>query len=212
MATSALTVHDGLLAAARVPSFAGAGRRVSAVEVVTLLAAGVTAAFAMAYVRLGLRIPGNAILLAVFPMAWGLALAPRRLAGSLMSAGAFATASALTFGGTRFGSGAFVSLCLTGPLLDVALAGARRGWRLYLGFVLAGLGTNLLAFGSRAAMKLAGTDLPGMRPLAGWWSQALLTYAACGAIAGLVSAGFWFQFRDRERPATNASSTPAAGS
>ncbi len=197
MAVSALAIHEALHDSARVPSLAAVGRRLSALEVVTLLAAGAAAAFAMAYVRLGLRIPGHAILLAVFPMAWGLALAPRRLAGSVMSAGAFATAWALASTGTRFGSGAFVSLCLTGPLLDVALARARRGWRLYLGFVTAGLAANLLAFVSRAVTKLAGAELPGMRPLAGWWSQALVTYTLCGAVAGLVSAAFWFQLRDR---------------
>ena len=196
-------VRGGVLAAARVPSLAAAGRRITVAELVLLVLCGSAAAFVIGYVRLGLRIPGHVIVLAAVPMTLGLALAPRRMAGSVMSAGAFGTASLLAaFGGARYGGGSFVSLCLLGPMMDVALAGTRRAWRLYLGLTLAGIATNLLALASRTGGKLLGLDWPGARPFAAWWSQALVTYTASGAIAGLLAALVWFRLRARpdERP------------
>jgi hypothetical protein len=191
-------VRGGVLGASRLPTMAAVGRRVSVAEVLLLLLCGSASACAIGYVRLGLGIPGHAIVLTALPMAFGLALAPRRMAGSVMSAGAFGTATVLTaFAGARYGGGTFVSLCLLGPMMDVALAGTRRAWRLYLGLVVAGVATNLLAFTSRGGAKLFGLDLPGTRPFATWWSQALLTYTLSGAVAGLLAALFWFRLRER---------------
>ncbi len=193
-------VHDGLLAAGRIRSISRARERVSTAELITLFLFGAASASATGFIRLGLRIPGNAILLAVIPMALGLALAPRRLAGFVMSASAFGTASALSVAGLcHFGAGSFISLCLAGPMMDLALAGARRGWRLYLGMVLAGIGTNLLALTSRSVSKLLGLDLSGMRPFGSWWLQASVTYTLCGALAGLIGALCCFHLRDRSR-------------
>ncbi len=193
-------VREGVLASARTPSLSAVGERLRIAEVVLLVLCGSAAAFAIGYIRLGLRIPGHAIVLAVVPMALGLALAPRRIAGSLMSAGAFGTAALLSaFAGARYGGGSFVSLCLFGPVADIALARARRGWRLYLGLVLAGVVTNLFALFSRTGGKIFGFDLPGTRPIDTWWTQALVTYTLSGAVAGLLGAIFWFNFRDRRR-------------
>ncbi len=193
-------IHYGLLAAGRIPAISKAPERVSTTEFMTLFLFGAAAASATGFIRLGLRIPGNAILLAVIPMALGLALAPRRLAGFVMSAGAFGTASALSVAGVcHFGAGSFVSLCLAGPMMDLALAGARSGWRLYLGMVLAGIGTNVLALTSRSAGKLLGLDLAGMRPFGTWWLQAAVTYTLCGALAGLIGAACCFHLRGRSR-------------
>jgi hypothetical protein len=184
--------------AGRVPPLAGADARISGTEVAVLLLVGVVAAAATAFIRPGLRIPGHSVVLSVFPMALGLALAPRRLAGSIMSTGALATAWLLvTSGSARYGVGALTSLCLTGPLLDVALIGACQGWRLYLRLVLAGVVSNVLAFASRSAAKLIGLDLPGTRQFGEWWPQAVATYALSGAVAGLLSAAIWFQLRKR---------------
>ncbi len=194
-------VRRGVLAASRLPSIARVGDRITIAELLLLVLCGSAAAVAIGYVRLGLRIPGHVIVLAALPMALGLALAPRRMAGSIMSAGAFATSSLLaTFAGARYGGGSFVSLCLLGPMMDVALAGTRRAWRLYLGLVLAGVAANLLALASRSGGKLLGLDLPGARPFATWWSQALLTYTLSGAVAGLLAALFWFRLRERRLP------------
>ncbi len=189
-------VRGGVLAAARLPSLARLGRRISAAELTLLLLSGAAAACAIGYVRLGLRIPGHAIVLAVLPMAFGLALAPRRMAGSVMSAGALGTAALLaSFGGAHYGGGSFVSLCLVGPAMDVALAGVQRGWRLYLGLAAAGIAANFCALVSRTGGKLLGFDLPGTRPIGDWWAQALLTYTLAGAVAGLLGAIFWFHLR-----------------
>jgi hypothetical protein len=192
-------VHDGLVAAGRLPSLARA-RRISAVELLLLLLCGAAAAATVGFVKLGLRIPGHSIVLAVLPMALGLSMAPRRLGGSVMSAGAFGTAALLSAtGAASFGSGSFTSLCLVGPMMDLALAGARTGWRLYVGLVLSGVGANLLALGSRAAAKVLGLDLAGARPFGTWWLQAAVTYALSGVVAGLVGACCWFHFKDRNR-------------
>jgi hypothetical protein len=134
-----------------------------------------------------------AIVLAVLPMALGLSLAPRHLAGSVMSAGAFGTAALLSaLGATTYGSGALVSLGLIGPMMDLALRRVRSGWRLYAGLALSGVAANLLALGSRAATKVLGLDLAGARPFDSWWLQALGTYTVSGIVAGLLGALCWF--------------------
>ncbi len=194
-------IHDGLLEGARIPRITRIQERMSTAELELLLLCGAAAAVSTGFIRLGLRIPGHAIVLAVVPMALGLALAPRRFAGFIMSAGAFATANIFSLAGvSRYGTGAFVSLCLTGPILDFALTGARSGWRLYARLVLAGIVANLLALTSRGTSKLLGFDLAGMRPFATWWSQAAVTYTLCGAAAGLIAAVCWFHFRAGKPP------------
>jgi hypothetical protein len=230
MATGALGVHDGLRSSGRVPTLARADV-VSWVELLTLVLMGAgTAALSLSLPDFHLRIPGNAILRAVFPMALGLALVPRRLGGCVMGGSALVTGLVLQSTGIgRTGVGAVTSLCLTGPLLDLALWGARSGWRLYLGFVLAGLSSNLIAFAVRAGARLMGVGGSGggggggggggmgggggggmgMGGGAGpdWWINASISYPLCGLAAGLVSAAVWFHFR-RRKPATNKEAVP----
>jgi hypothetical protein len=169
---------------------------VSTLEVVTLVLLGVTAAVMSGYVRLGLRIPGHSIVLAVLPMAFGIAVVPRQLAGTTMSVSAMLTAALLSASGVRyFGVGAMASITAVGPLLDLALARARGGWRLYLGFVLAGLAANTVAFSVRGASKLLQVEGLGRRLFSDWLSQAAVTYVLAGALAGLLSAACWFRMR-----------------
>jgi len=199
-------LRDGLAAAGRLHPLAKDQDRISAYEMLLLFACGVVSASLIAFVRLGLRLPGHSIVLSMIPMALGLALAPRRFGGFVMSAGAFATAAAYTGAGlAQYGSGAFVSLCLLGPMMDLALTKVRGGWHLYLGFVLAGISTNLMALASRSTGKLLMID-PGTRPFSGWWSQAVLTYSLCGALAGLITALCFFQFRKQHSDAAAADS------
>ena len=191
-------VHENLIGAARFPSLARPRQRISIVELVLLLASGAAAAAAVGFVKLSLGIPGHAIVLAALPMALGLSLAPRHLAGSVMSAGALGTAFLLSaVAGVTYGSGASVSLSLIGPMMDVALRGARRGRRVYVALVVSGVAANLLALGSRAATKLLGLDLAGARPFDSWWLQAAATYTLSGVVAGLLGAVCWFHFNDR---------------
>jgi hypothetical protein len=198
-------VHEGLADAARVPPLARSRDRMSVLELLVLLASGAAASTAIGMAKLQLGIPGHSIVLAALPVALGLSLAPRHLAGSIMSTGALGTAWLLQRAGVGdYGSGSFVSLCLLGPLLDLALRGARRGWRVYAALVLAGTATNLLALGSRASFKLLGLDTGGGRPFDIWWLQALATYTASGLVAGLVGAVCWFNFRTKDRgPSTD---------
>jgi hypothetical protein len=191
-------VRDGLIGAARLPSLSRARQRISAAELLLLLLCGAAAAAAGAFVKLSLGIPGHSIVLSALPMALGMSLAPRRLAGSVMSAGALGAAVLLTqTAGMRFGSGALASLLLLGPMMDVALRRARSGWRVYSALILAGVAANVMALVLRAAPKLLGLDLPGTRPFDSWWLQASVTYTLSGVVAGLLGALCWFHFNDR---------------
>jgi hypothetical protein len=195
MLAAALRVNEGLLTSSRVPALSRPGQGVSLLEAVALLLAGASAAVLSASLDLHLRIPGHAIIRSVFPMALGLALVPRRLTGVCMGAAAWATSALLKSMGSGIGPGALASLCLTGPCLDMALLGARGGWRLYPRFAVAGLASNLLALGIRSGFRAFEWDHE--RGMAEWFRQAALTYPLCGIVAGLVSAAVWFSLRQR---------------
>jgi hypothetical protein len=195
-----LPLHRELLASSRVAGWSSPTHRLWFAELAVLVGAGATAAVAVACLDFSLRIPGHAILRAVFPMALGLSLAPRRLGGIVMGAGACTTLMLLKATGGRVpGLGALASLCALGPVLDVALWWCRSGWPVYLSFALAGWGANLIAFAVRGAGKMSGLDGLRMRPLSDWLTVAPWTYSLCGLVAGLVSAAIWFRLRvDRD--------------
>lgn len=203
-AADVLPLDESLRAQSRLRGLAGVPRA-GALEVATLVAMGVTAGLLTAFVHLGLRIPGHHILFAVFPMALGFSLVPRRHAGLLMALGALGCTGGLRLAGVGIGGiGAMTSLLVTGPLLDLALRRGRSGLRLYVAFVAAGAASNILALVMRGAtMALAVQGLGGGRAFAGWWPEAVATYAAAGVAAGLVSAVAWFRLRRRrEEPGT----------
>ena len=205
MCNAVLPMHAGLADSSRIPALWRDSQGLHAAEILALLGMGAVATLSTAFLDLALRIPGHAILRAVFPMAFGLAVVPRQFAGSVMGMGALASAAVVKVGGFgALGVGAMTSLVLTGPLLDLALWHAQRGWRLYLGFALAGLGSNLVAFGVRGGSKLTGLDHAAARPLAEWWPVAIGSYALCGVIAGLISALVWFQLSADRRKAVDA--------
>lgn len=192
-------IHDGLAAAGRFPSLARIRVRITTSEIIMLLLFGVASAAAVGFIRTGLRFPGNSIILAMLPMVLGFATAPRRSAGFIMGAGAFGSATMFgMLGLAHYGAGAFVSLCLLGPVMDLALRKAKSGPWLYVAFGFAGVCTNLLALGSRGSAKLLGLDIAGMRPFGTWYIQASMTYSLCGAVAGLIAAFCFFQFRKQQ--------------
>src|SRR5689334_9746710 len=116
MLTAVLSIHDGLFARSRLPSLSRAEGGIRALELATLLAAGITAASLVCFVKLQLRIPGHAVLLGVFPTALGLALVPRKLSGCVIGGSALATAGVFRAAGVgEMGGGAMTSLCLIGP-------------------------------------------------------------------------------------------------
>jgi hypothetical protein len=197
--------RDGLVGAAQLPPIAQPRQRISAAELLLLLTFGAASAAVAAFVKLSLGIPGSSIVHTALPMALGMPLAPRRLAGSVMSAGALGTSVLLALtGGAQFGSGAFASLLLFGPAMDIALRRARSGWRIYVALVMAGVGANLMALASRALPKLLGIDLPGTRQFGSWWLEASITYTLSGVVAGLLGAFCWFYFNDRSAPGPEA--------
>jgi hypothetical protein len=194
MVTDWFITHKGLVDAGRLPSLAQVRRRISVAELLILFASGAAAAVAVGKAKLGLGIPGHSIVLAALPMVLGMALAPRRFAGSVISTGALGTAWALAgLGVADFGAGSFVSLCLLGPMMDAALHKAQTGRRVYAALILAGVLTNVLALASRAGAKVIGLDV-GSRPFDSWWLQASMTYTLSGAVAGLLGALCWFHF------------------
>jgi len=200
-------IHEGLAAAGRIPVATRVRDRITASELTLLFLCGGASAAMAGFINLHLRLPGHSILLSMLPMILGLALAPRRFAGFMMSAGALGTASAFSLAGlAHYGSGAFISLCLMGPMMDLALTKVRAGWSLYFGLVIAGISTNLLALGSRAMSKLLGLDIAGMRPFGMWWTQAVVTYTLCGAVAGLIGAFCFFHLRKQRSKSADSGS------
>jgi len=193
--TPALKLHPGLSTSSRLHGLAAKDDAISNVEWAALVGTGVVTAVISTVADLHLRIPGHTILKVVFPIAAGLALVPRRGAGSIIGASALATAVSLRvggFGGAGLGFGALTSLIVIGPLLDLMLRHARTSLSLYVGFVLAGLASNLLALLAKGTLKGLGLEHAGGRPLSLWLSQAVVTYTLCGVAAGLLSAFVWF--------------------
>ena len=197
-----IPAHPSLAAASRVALPSATNESIRTAELLMLISVGVVAAVASTFLDFSLRIPGHAIIRSVFPMAFGLALAPRYRAGSVMGVSALASAVFFKVGGMgTVGLGAMTSLALTGPFLDLALWKARRGWRIYLAFVAAGVATNLVALTVRGSVKLTGLDHFFALPFAVWWIKAVPSYLICGALAGLLSASVWFQFSGAGRSA-----------
>jgi hypothetical protein len=164
-------------------------------ELSTLVAAGALAAAAVAFMQLDLRVPGHSILRATLPIVLGVALVPRRFAGTI--AGLAAAGSVVTFlvtGVAHFQIAAFTSLVAIGPAIDVATSGSGVGGRtLYLRFAAAGLAANMLAFAARwGAIWLGFDTLRGQS-----WQQftllPIVSYAACGIVAGLICGVICFR-------------------
>jgi hypothetical protein len=192
MEIAALSVHPPLAAARRLALRIEGS--VAAWEIAALVGLGAVAAVISARVELHLGIPGHAIVLAMLPTALGVALVPRRAAGSILSASALCSSLALRAAGLgERGAGAMVGLVAIGVLLDLALRRARSGASLYAAFAIAGLGANLLAFAARVGTRLF--EGPGPRPLGAWIRLAMVTYPLSGALAGLLAAALWFRLR-----------------
>jgi len=195
----ALRLHAGLAGTRRIPSLSKSETTTTA-EWVALLSMGVVTGCVATLVDLHLRVPGHAILKSVFLVAAGLALVPRRGAGSVIAASALVTALGLRLGGgtgAGFGIGALTSMTAVGPVLDAVLRRAQSNRGIYLGFMTAGLVSNLIALLVRGAAKALGFEHAGGRPLASWLGQSVVTYTICGLLAGLLSAAVWFCLRPR---------------
>lgn len=195
-----LSLDQRLDRLSRLPGLAAGRERVGALELATLILAGAAAAAAATFVHVLRGVPGHQIVFSIFPMALGLALVPRRTAGSVM--GGSATGTLLLFhaiGVHTPGLGAVTSLVVIGPILDLAVRWGRDGARLYATFIAGGATANAIAFVVRGTAMLMGVrGLGGGRGFDAWLPQALWTYALAGFMAGLISAGAWFQLRPRK--------------
>lgn len=191
--------HVGLYGTTRLRRLVSEPWAAPAADWMLLAALGAFAAMSSACLDLGIqRVPGHAILRVVFPLALGLAVVPRRGAGTVMGGSALLSAVLLRMGGLQsegLGLGALTSLLATGPLLDMTLRRAQTGWRQYVGFAVAGLISNLLALAMRGSAKALGLELPGRRPLGEWLAQASFTYVLCGLAAGVISGLILFRTR-----------------
>ena len=169
--------------------------RLTSGELATLLLAGALATVAIAAISPGWRIPGHAILRAALPMVGGMALVPRRFSGIIMAAGAGAAALGFSsFGLGNWQPSALVSLFALGPAIDIAIAGrAATGWRLYARFAIAGILANSLSFTVRFAQFWFQHDDGRPHTLTQFNIGVFLSFAACGAVAGLLSAVVCFR-------------------
>lgn len=188
-------VEPALASSVRLPALGNIEQPIQKVEFAFLILMGLTGAALAHFVDLSLRIPGHAIVRLIPPIAFGMALVPRRGAGTSM--GLVAAASTVMFNGARLGSaglGAMTSLLLCGIVLEVVASRTRSGWPLYAGLALAGLAVNMAAFSVKFVAKLAGIG-GGGGPLSTWLPRAAVTYPLCGLAAGLLCAVVLFRFR-----------------
>lgn len=196
-----LQPHYDLGAARRLWPLERASERLTGVELATLLLAGALAAVAVAAITLSLRVPGHAILRGTLPIVFGFALVPRRGAGCIMAVGA--AAAALGLHAVGFGNwqpAPAVALLSLGPAIDIAMLGSgSAGWWLYTRFALAGVLANSLAFFVRMAIFFYQLNEVRPRALDQFGVGVYLSYAACGAIAGLLGAAVCFRFSCRSK-------------
>jgi hypothetical protein len=191
--TNAFAQKQNLQIASRLPALTTA-KSVSATEVILLIICGALSAVAVGMLHLRIGVPGHAILRGVLPMALGLALVPRRSAGMVMAAGAGLTSALMNLAHIGiFPPAALISVLALGPVIDVALLGKPQGWGLYGRFAIAGSVANLLAYAVKAATVQLGLEAAGGHQFAAFGSVALVSFVACGALAGLISAAVCFR-------------------
>ena len=199
MATSVGELQPTLADAGRLPRIASAAK-LSLAEIAVLALAGFAAATAEAWIHLGLKVPGHAILRAILPMILGLALVPRRGSGSAM--GAFSGVGAILANwlpGEGISIAAGIAMILVGPALDVALLGADASHWLYARFALAGVLANLAALSIKVIAISEGMILQ-KEPLATYLIRAVPSYLICGAMAGLIGGAACFRNGNRPSP------------
>jgi hypothetical protein len=132
----------------------------------------------------------------VLPISFGFAAVPFRYSGSIM--GFSALCCGLLFRwimpGGGDGVGALTSLVLFGPILDLSLRFVKRPISAWLLLAGAGLLTNAGAFLVRGGFKFLGRDDAANKLLSDWVSFAMVSYAVCGLIAGLVCGMMFFRY------------------
>lgn len=185
--------NTGLQSLSRIRTLTREPLVVSGQELLTLAVAGFVTAAAVIWLHLDLKVSGHAILRSALPLMVGLALVPRRFAGSTMSAMALLSClGMLALPGTRLPLAAGASMVLLGPAIDLALVGGSIAKNLYLRFAVAGAAANLLAlaikFGAAAVWGIGGTGRSSLAPI-----DTLASYLLCGALAGVLCGALVFR-------------------
>lgn len=157
-------------------------------ELAILGGVGLAATVAIAFVQTPIRLPGHAILKAVFPLACGMAFVAKPLAGTVAcSASLFTAALLLLAGFGNLQTAALVSLLLVGPAFDWARSKNNLNRIAKLSrFALVGCAVNLIAFVVRwgtSFWQADGWHLLNFRALG---SAAIVSFAVCGIGAGIV--------------------------
>ncbi len=187
----------GLAGASRFRTFSAQAETNGQLELLTLVAAGLLAVLTVAFVPLQMRMPGSAILKATFPIVLGVALVPRRYAGTTSGIAAAIGASALLLMGVgRLQPAAVVALLAIGPAIDLAVGrglSQNRSRSIYLRFACAGLLANLAAFAVRWGTTWLGIGTLRPRMMDELGFVALGSFALCGILAGLTSAAICFR-------------------
>ncbi len=162
----------------------------SAREIGLLVASGIVATLAMAMIHLNLRVPGHAILKPLLPISLGLAFVPRRVGGCIAGLAAAVTAAMMLLGGWgEIHASSLTSLILLGPALDRAARGNHTRAALVGRSAVAGLFANMAALGVKLVAAPLGWESGGGRGFAALWPFGILTFAACGILAGALGAG-----------------------
>jgi len=195
MLNAAFAPQLGLKDSSRLPSLSRSAG-ITAAELAWLLICGALAALAVGLIHRSFGIPGVAILRGLLPIALGFAMVPRRSAGTAMSVAAGVTSALMNVANIgELQVPALVGTLTLGPMLDAALTGRPQGWHIYLRFAAAGATANLFAFSSKFIAAYVGWHFPGSGRVTSFWSLALLSFIACGALAGLISGAAWFRAR-----------------
>lgn len=187
--------YDDLSNASRLNAQTAITPQIAYLPAAVLLLAGAIAALIVAFAPLPLRVPGHAILKVIAPIVCGIAAVPRPLAGSLSGIGAAVVVCLLEATGIRHIPAAALAATLAiGPAIDLAIIGFRgTSTSLYVRFAFAGLLTNLLAFCIRWGTSALGIGAAQPHRLSEVGTLACISFAICGAVAGVVSAMIFFR-------------------
>ncbi|MDF1660349.1 MAG: hypothetical protein P1V97_01155 [Planctomycetota bacterium] len=151
-------------------------------DLMLLLAFGACTVALSALVKGNFGLPGHHILLVMPPLALGLARAPRRNGGLVMSTGALVSMTLLAAFGRPLGFGATTSSLLAGPLLDLFCTRRAKLRSPFLAILAAALITNSGAFLIRMLRKMSAVDSKALNV---WLPKALVTYPGFAIIAAL---------------------------
>jgi hypothetical protein len=190
-----MAVNSSLEAARRFARPIGSTGSVARAEWLILLGSGAASAVMALFIR-GWGIPGSTVLQALLPMAAGLAVVPRRGAGATMGAAALVTGMLLGGLGVRpANASTLVRLFLLGACLEAGPLKSDKPGRVWPWFVAAGLAANVLGLGAKALFAQLGAEGWGGHGVFAFWPWRLLSFAACGALAGGLCAVVFFRRR-----------------